>query len=98
MNAFIRSLSNSFRQAHSGEMRTLLGLRYNEKLPVEGMPPRIIQGIKVWVTPLGPNPTKYKRSNHRVRAECPTCHRDISAGRLKQHNCKSMLNGGRDAE
>lgn len=74
--------------AHSNQVRALLGLRPRQKLPAEGMPPRLIQGILVWVTPLGPNPTRFKRSTHRVLARC-NCGKVLSAGRLHQHRCST---------
>lgn len=65
------------------------GLTGKSKLPVEGAAPRIVQGFKMWINPLVmPNPTRWKRSTHRLMAECPNCHRTLSAGRLHQHVCK----------
>lgn len=69
-------------------IRYALGLAEKAKLPVEGMSARVIQGYKVWVTPLGPNPTRHKRSTHRVLARC-SCGKVLSVGRLHQHKCKS---------
>jgi len=70
---------------HSNEMKTLLGLPKGVKLPLQGMPPQVIQGIKVWVEPLP------STGFHRVKAECPHCAQVMSAGRLHQHKCKSKL-------
>lgn len=89
--------------AHSRAMRVLLGLAPEAKLPREGMEPRIVQGIKVWVTPLmGPHRQYYgwgrvrtvKSSTHRVLAECPSCGRVLSAGRLHQHVCPTTISEG----
>jgi hypothetical protein len=38
--------------------------------------------VKVWVVSL-----RSGRKTHRVMAECPHCHFDMSAGRLFQHRC-----------
>lgn len=76
------------RHADHEDLRRMLGLGENAKLPVEGMAARSIQGVMVWVDTLGPNPTKHKRSTHRVMAQCPTCLKTLSAGRLHQHKCK----------
>jgi hypothetical protein len=84
-------------RAHANGMKTLLGLPYKAKLPKEGMEPRVIQGVKVWVTPFVPKMgidrwsgkiVKIKSSTHRVMAECPDCGMHLSAGRLHQHVCK----------
>lgn len=84
--------------AHSREVRVMLGLPEDAKLPREGMEPRRIQGITVWVLPLmGPRvpkrigrwnrPLERKSSRHRVLAECPDCGKVLSVGRLHQHRC-----------
>jgi hypothetical protein len=78
----------------SRETNSLLGIK--GKLPAEGMPPRMIQGIKVWVNPAKPKqivdrwgkPHIVKSSTHRVMAECPHCAQILSVGRLHQHICK----------
>jgi hypothetical protein len=69
--------------AQSDDMRTMLGLPPKAKLPAEGMLPRDIQGFSVYVAPL--DPARRRRRGHRVRAICPRCHVDISAGRVMQH-------------
>lgn len=79
--------------ATSPEMREMLGLAPNAKLPVEGMPPRNIQGWTVYVRPLPPRgDSRRRRCAHRVRAICPKCRKDISAGRTHQHKCKTEPN------
>lgn len=79
------------RNAHSDELKAFLGLSATTKLPAAGLPPRYIQGIKVWVTPLTASPgLRRKRSTHRVLAECPSCHQILSAGRLHQHVCRRL--------
>lgn len=81
--------------AHHDDLKVMLGLP--KKLPREGVPPQIIQGIKVWVEPAaapvlvskwGGKPRPVKRSTHRVMAECPLCGVHLSAGRLHQHKCE----------
>lgn len=74
--------------AHSRHVTAMLGLKPGEKLPAEGMEARLIQGIKVWVEPIGPALARGRRMTHRVKAECPDCHKVMSAGRLHQHVCK----------
>lgn len=65
------------------------GLTAKSKLPVEGAAPRDVCGFKMWIEPLEmPNPTPWKRNKHRVKVECPNCHRIMSAGRLHQHVCR----------
>lgn len=73
------------RNAHSSQIKILLGLDQKAKLPKEGMPVREIQGIKVFVAPL--DPARSRRRLHRVRAICPACGMEMSAGRLHQHVC-----------
>ena len=78
------------RAAQSNELCQMLGLAPKQKLPVEGMAPRLIQGILVWVNPL-PEATKsgWRRFSLRVRARCPQCEKEFAASRLIQHTCKT---------
>ena len=71
---------------HSPEMMETLGLKAGAHLPPEGMPERLIQGVKVWVTPYVEGRPR-KSSIHRVMCKCPSCERVLSAGRLHQHIC-----------
>lgn len=73
----------------SYNMREILGLGAMGKLPVEGMDARIVQGVKVWVTPLV-GVARRKRSTHRVLCECPECGMHLSVGRLHQHRCPTV--------
>lgn len=76
------------RPVHAHTMAQLLGVTGN--YPAVGLPPREVQGIRVWVNPLPPRgPGERKRSTHRVRCLCPGCGRELSAGRLFQHDCVS---------
>jgi hypothetical protein len=75
-------------RADANAMRELLGLRQGQKLPPDGMPDTIIQGIRIRVYPLTPRrPGQRKRSAHRIYAYCP-CHVWVPVGRLHQHKCK----------
>ncbi len=71
--------------AHSHHVKAMLGLNVNAHLPAAGLAPQVIQGIVVYVAPL--DPTRSARRTHRVRAVCPDCAKDMSAGRLHQHRC-----------
>lgn len=71
---------------HSGEMMEALGLKAGHHLPAEGMPERLIQGVRVYV--LAAKPTAHKSSAHRVMAVCPACERHMSAGRLASQHWK----------
>lgn len=76
-----------------------LGLRAGGHLPAEGMPERLIQGVRVYVLPaVGHMPPMVaamtggycprKSSAHRVMAVCPACERHMSAGRLASQHWK----------
>lgn len=68
------------RPAHAHHILQLLGVK---RLPDEGMPERLIDGVRVYVAPrLRPG-----RRFHRVTAICD-CGRHIPVGRLHQHICK----------
>jgi hypothetical protein len=72
-------------RAQANEMRRLLGVR---ELPIEGMPEREIQGVRVYVAPQAPLASgQRKRSTHRVFAICE-CGKHVPVGRLHQHKCK----------
>ena len=74
--------------AHSPAMKQYFGLQPNDPWPANGLPARVIAGIKVWVAPLSPNSADRRSRLHRVRAQCPLCNAVLSAGRLHQHVCK----------
>ena len=71
--------------AQTSDMKFFMGLDPKDKWPKDGLPPRIVQGWKVWVAPL----SKFRIDNgfHRVRAQCPNCSQVMSAGRTHQHKC-----------
>lgn len=90
---------NPGRALHSYRMLQLLEVK---KLPVAGMPARMLPGISsdgkpveimVWVIALvgeakrSPSGYAHKRSTHRVFCQCPGCGKGLSAGRLFQHRC-----------
>ena len=56
------------------------------RLPIEGMPERLIQGVRVYVKPL-PAGAPRQRQSLRVTAICD-CGRHVAVGRLRQHKCK----------
>lgn len=77
-------------KATNQEVKVMLGLRSTDKLPPEGMEPREIQGITVYVRSLRMARKIHPRTprSHRVRAYCPVCgvdHGCFSLGRLHQH-------------
>ena len=84
------NLRNPRCHAHSADMMKKLGLT-KQRLPDAGMEARMVDGIKVWVTPRAEPANKAldvrKSSTHRVLCECPTCGHVLSAGRMFQHNC-----------
>jgi hypothetical protein len=89
---FIKSQRGTYPQysaqvAWSDEVNEMLGVPKGEGLPTDGMEPREIQGIKVWVNPLPPIvPGKRRRFALRVRCNCPVCGREMPVGRLRQHS------------
>lgn len=81
------------RHAQHTDMKLLLARAHDNvalvggcKWPELGLPPTMVQGVKVWVKPMVRVPGK-KSSKHRVMCECPNCTRVLSAGRLHQHVC-----------
>lgn len=81
------------RNAHSHDVLPMLGIPAGGHLPPEGMPPRKIQGITVYVKPAAPSVqvarwgklVTAKSSRHRVMCVCPLCAKHVSLGRLHQH-------------
>lgn len=67
--------------ATARDMAELLGLKGASQFPPEGMPPRIIQGYEVWVTPkIGKG-----MSGLRCYTRCKVCGKTLPVGRLAQH-------------
>ena len=73
------------RYADAHDMYALLGVT---RLPDDGMPERVSQGVRVYVKPLPPGPPR-QRQSLRVTAICPTCERHLAVGRMHQHVFKS---------
>jgi hypothetical protein len=69
------------RTAWAHQVIAMLGLDPKKDLPDAGVKPQTIQGIVIWVEPRVPGQFKI-----RVRACCPVCGREMSAGRLQQHS------------
>lgn len=67
-------------------LKVAFGLEPQAKWPDQGLPPRNVQGIAVFV--LSKEQAKARGLFHRARAVCPNCHETLSAGRLRQHKCK----------
>lgn len=66
------------------DIRLRLGIFPNQKLPPGGTFAAIVDGWIVYVRPIGKK-TRWRRMEHRVRAICPQCDLNISAGRIAQH-------------
>lgn len=77
-----------FGRAQAHEMYALLGVR---SLPEAGMPERLIQGVRVYVRPLGAETESRSRWRNwhglRVMAICE-CGQHVPVGRLRQHICR----------
>jgi hypothetical protein len=78
-------IEGRYGRAFAWDMYEFLGVK---SLPVEGMPERLIQGVRVYVKPLPPK-TRPRRNfcGLRVTAICD-CGRHVPVGRLRQHKCK----------
>lgn len=76
------------RHADSRDMLEKLGVN---ALPPEGMPERVIDGVRVYVKPLPDPPEGAPRRRNwqglRVYAICD-CGKHVPVGRLHQHICK----------
>jgi hypothetical protein len=77
----IRIVNERGRNADAYDMYKLLGLKSN-RLPADGMTPREIQGVLVYVKPSVPGTL-----HHRVYAVC-SCGQHVPVGRIHQHICK----------
>lgn len=89
MNLYLKHPEYPNLNAHSHHVLRLLGIK-GSHLPAEGMPPRMIQGITVWVeAQIDRNLVRefrLSRAVHRVKARCPECGKIMSVGRLCQHS------------
>lgn len=79
----MKLIQGRYRYADARDMYALLE---TSVLPVEGMPERIIQGVRVYVKPL-PEGKPRQRQSLRVTAICDDCGKHIAVGRMHQHNC-----------
>lgn len=74
--------------ASAGEVLEMLGVK---RLPVEGMPVRVIQGIPVYVRALRAKSGPFRNwDGLRVMAICE-CGRHVPVGRLGQHKCGPLV-------
>lgn len=96
MNLYIQSVKwdlagGKHWPAQNREVLEMLGVA-TSRLPKEGLEPRLVQGIKVWVKPAYPKlegvplRDQRKESRHRIMVECPACKKEMSLGRLHQHS------------
>lgn len=79
----MKLISGRYRYADARDMYALLG---TSRLPAEGMPERLIDGVRVYVKPL-PKARPGRRQSLRVTAICE-CGKHIAVGRMHQHKCK----------
>jgi len=87
------SLTNPSWNANSSDMMKKFGIP-GTKWPDEGMPPRMVDGIKVWVDPVRRAGLGEKKSStHRVMCQCPGCAEILSVGRMHQHKCDAKRRG-----
>ena len=72
-------------KASAGHVKGLLGLSPTAHFPAEGLAPRDVQGVQIYVTAARND----GRRKHRVFAICP-CGRHVPAGRMSQHKCVAI--------
>jgi hypothetical protein len=82
----MKLITGRYRYANATDMYTYLGVTQGS-LPAEGMPERVIDGVRVYVRPLPPK-TGMRRNwaGLRVMAICD-CGRHLPVGRMHQHKC-----------
>lgn len=76
-------IEGRYGRAQAHEMLVFLGVK---TLPVEGMPERLIQGVRVYVKPK-PTPVGKGMAGFRVMMICE-CGQHVPVGRMHQHKCK----------
>ena len=79
----MKLIQGRYRYANAWDMYRLLGVKM---LPAEGMPERLIDGVRVYVKPL-PEGKIGQRQSLRVTAICDDCNRHLAVGRMHQHKC-----------
>jgi len=67
---------------HWQDLYTALGLSTTRHLPAEGLPPRMIGNVEVWVDAKIPG---VNQDAKRVWCKCPVCDKPFTAGKLFQH-------------
>lgn len=77
---YIKVPGMKHRVAHDADVKELFGLDRKAKWPAEGVPERVIQGVRCRVDPITAG-----RFSIRARAVCPDCGKDMPIGRLAQH-------------
>lgn len=81
----MKLIQGRYKYADASDMYGHLGTR---KLPPEGMPERVIDGVRVYVKPLPIGiPPRGRRFALRVMAICE-CGKHLAVGRMHQHKCK----------
>jgi len=89
MNLYLKRPYGPFTwNAHTSYVMEMFGLPAgSRKWPDEGLPPRTVQGILVWVEPKERAKRTFgaRSKFHRALALCPACGKVLSAGRLFQH-------------
>lgn len=84
----VKDLRQNGRNMHTHQLYPILGVK-GSILPKEGIEPRYIGNVLVWVLPKEEAEMKAmmlkKRFVARVLCECPYCGKEFSAGTLDQH-------------
>lgn len=88
----MKLIAGRYRYANATDMYNYLGITQST-IPVEGMPERLIDGVRVYVRPL-PMKMSWARGRNwnglRVMAICDDCSRHMPVGRMHQHTCCKM--------
>lgn len=80
----MKLISGRHKYADAHDMYQLLGVK---SLPAEGIPERLIQGVRVYVKPLPPKTSHRRRFQLRVMTICE-CGQHLPVGRMHQHKCR----------
>jgi hypothetical protein len=78
----IITASGRQRAMNHAQLCQALGLNPRKHLPDEGLPPRVLGNVLVWVVPRVPGTSQDAR---RTWCECPHCRKQLTAGKLQQH-------------
>lgn len=89
----MKMIKGRYGYANAHDMYTLLGTP-QAKLPAEGIPLQLIDGVRVYVKPLPPPDPSLRPGGRRTRpfglrvmAVCDDCGRHVPVGRMHQHGC-----------